>query len=169
MVMKQARTAAAIARMAAAASALVMAAVGAQAAGQGPFSDLAGAWSGTGTVSVSNGTQERIRCRASYSSPPSGQALHQELRCASDSYKFEVDANVLTDADGQLSGQWSELTRQVTGSVSGRVSPGALQAVVSGSVFSASLSVSTKGSRQTVIIKPTGSEIQSVDVDMRRS
>lgn len=152
-----------------AATALALTASGARAADPGPFTDLAGAWTGTGTVSVSNGTQERIRCRASYSSPPSGQALHQELRCASDSYKFDVDANVLTDDAGQLSGTWSELSRQVTGSVSGRVSPGALQALVNGSVFSASLSVSTKGNRQTVIIKPAGTEIQSVNVDMRRS
>ena len=166
MVMKQAS--AAVLRGAVAVSVLALTAAAAH-AGQGPFSDLAGAWTGTGTVSVSNGTQERIRCRASYSSPPSGQALHQELRCASDSYKFDVDANVLTDEAGQLSGTWSELSRQVTGSVSGRVSPGALQALVNGSVFSASLSVSTKGNRQTVIIKPAGSEIQSVNVDMRRS
>lgn len=159
----------AVLRVAAAVAALASTAAGARAAGQGPFTDLAGAWTGTGTVSVSNGTQERIRCRASYSSPPSGQALHQELRCASDSYKFDVDANVLADDAGQLSGTWSELSRQVTGSVSGRVSPGALQALVNGSVFSASLSVSTKGGRQTVIIKPAGTEIQSVNVDLHRS
>ncbi len=155
--------------LAASVAALALTAGAGRAAGQGPFTDLAGSWAGTGTVQVSNGTQERIRCRASYSSPPSGQALHQELRCASDSYKFEVDANVLADEGGQLSGTWSELTRQVTGSVSGRVSPGVLQAMVNGTVFSASLSVSTKGSRQTVVIRPQGSEIQAVNVDMRRS
>ena len=33
----------------------------------GPFAGLAGNWIGSGTISMKNGTNERIRCRATYS------------------------------------------------------------------------------------------------------
>src|SRR5262249_35026074 len=51
----------------------------------GPFSGFAGSWSGTGTIKVANGSNERIRCRVNYSVKNSGNALSQTLRCASDS------------------------------------------------------------------------------------
>ncbi|WP_245504401.1 hypothetical protein [Lichenihabitans psoromatis] len=144
-------------------------AVSAQSVKEGPFGGLSGQWSGTGTIAVSNGSNERIRCRSSYSVTPSGEALHQELRCASDSYKFEVTSNVLADANGALSGTWTENTRQVTGAVTGRVTPGQIQTSVNGSAFSATLLVSTKGGKQAVSIHPQGTDIKSIDIEMRRS
>lgn len=137
-------------------------------AAEGPFGGLAGNWSGTGTVSVSNGTNERIRCRAKYSVTPSGLNLHQELRCASDSYKFEVNSNVISGPEGSLSGTWTELTRQVTGAISGQVLPGSIDVAVKGPVFSATLAVQTKGDKQSVSIRPTGTDIQAISIEMIR-
>ncbi len=51
----------------------------------GNFKGFEGAWSGTGTVSLSDGSTERIRCRASYRTDAEGDHLKQTLRCASDS------------------------------------------------------------------------------------
>lgn len=141
---------------------------GSAGAAEGPFSGMEGSWSGTGTVSISNGTNERIRCRAKYSVTPSGINLHQELRCASDSYKFEVNSNVISGPEGSLSGTWTELTRQVTGAISGKVVPGSIDVAVKGPVFSATLAVETKGDKQSVAIRPTGTDIQSIIIDMRR-
>ena len=138
------------------------------AAEEGPFGGLAGSWSGIGTVSISNGTNERIRCRAKYSVTPSGSNLHQELRCASDSYKFEVNSNVIAGPEGSLSGTWTELTRQVTGAVSGQVLPGSIDVAVKGPVFSATLAVQTKGDKQSVSIRPTGTDIQAITIEMKR-
>jgi hypothetical protein len=159
-----------VVRWAMGASLLVGVAVTAQAqtVNEGPFVGLSGAWSGTGTISVSNGSNERIRCRASYSVPPSGEKLHQELRCASDSYKFEVTSNVVADTDGQLSGTWTELTRQVTGAVSGKVTPGAINTQVNGTGFSATLAVNTKGGHQAVSIRPQGTDITSIQIEMKK-
>ena len=140
----------------------------AQSVNEGPFKGLTGAWSGTGTISVSNGSNERIRCRASYSVPPSGEKLHQELRCASDSYKFEVNSNVVADEGGSLSGTWTETTRQVTGAVSGKVTPGEIHTQVNGTGFSATLAVSTKGGKQAVSIRPEGTEIKAIEIEMKR-
>ena len=105
---------------------LVASASYAQAA-SGPFADLEGAWSGTGTISMSNGTNERIRCRASYLVTESGRLLSQDLRCASDSYKFELQTTVAHQG-GTISGTWNETTRSVVGSISGRISGNTIQA-----------------------------------------
>jgi hypothetical protein len=49
--------------------------------------------------------------------------MRQELRCASDSYKFETSTNITQSGD-QLLGNWSENTRHVVGRVSGRATNG---------------------------------------------
>ena len=140
----------------------------AQTVNEGPFKGLTGSWNGAGTIAVSNGSSEKIRCRASYSVTPSGDTLHQDLRCASDSYKFQVDSTAVASADGSLSGQWTELTRQVTGAVTGKITPGSINTSVHGTGFSATLSVETKGDHQSVSIRPEGTEITSIKIDMRR-
>jgi hypothetical protein len=58
----------------------------------GPFSAYAGSWTGNGVVTASNGNSERIRCRAHYSVLQSDTDLNQHLRCASDSYHFDVNS-----------------------------------------------------------------------------
>ena len=63
----------------------------------GPFSGLAGYWSGAGTVTLDDGSTERIRCRASYAVGDNGAGLNQTLVCASDSYKFDLKTNVIAE------------------------------------------------------------------------
>src|SRR5215470_13166944 len=62
----------------------------------GSFAGLAGAWNGSGRIEMQNGS-ERIRCRARYSVSQGGEVLVQELRCASDSYKFDVNCTAQSD------------------------------------------------------------------------
>src|SRR5215212_9282523 len=59
-------------------------------AAETPFAHLAGSWSGQGKITVQNGTSERIRCRGTYRAGETGTTLSLSLRCASDSYKFEL-------------------------------------------------------------------------------
>src|SRR5438046_2872189 len=80
-----------------------------------------------------------------------GRNLQQELRCASDSYKFEVSSNVVHDGVA-ISGVWSETTRNVSGNVSGQARAGQIQARVDGLGFSATLGVATSGNSQSVMI-----------------
>ncbi|MHB8885788.1 MAG: hypothetical protein ACYC5H_12075 [Methylovirgula sp.] len=135
----------------------------------GPFSAFAGAWSGGGTIAMSDGTRERIRCRVTYSVRDAGNALVQNLVCASDSYKFDVRSDVQTNA-GSLSGSWTETTRGVTGQVSGHVSGGIIRATVMGGAFSAALSLAVRGNSQSVVIQPqSGADVRQVMVRLRRS
>jgi hypothetical protein len=67
------------------------------------FSHLAGSWAGSGTISFNSGTRERIRCRAQYAPGDGGTSLRLELRCASDSYKFELQSNLTSSAGARRS------------------------------------------------------------------
>jgi hypothetical protein len=132
-----------------------------------PFSGMAGAWSGDGRIDLQAGTSEPIRCRATYAVGGDGSTLQQQLRCASESYRFEVSSNVQSRA-GSLSGSWSETTRNVSGVVSGRVAAGRIQARVDASPFVADLTVHTNGNHQSVLIVPQGSDVKLVAVTMRK-
>src|ERR1700712_6051381 len=91
-------------------------------AAEGPFGNFSGAWSGTGTVTVKNGTKERLRCKAHYEVSGGGEAMAQNLTCASDSYTFNVVANVKANG-GSVSGNWPGTSRGPQGGITGRPDP----------------------------------------------
>lgn len=134
----------------------------------GPFSGLSGHWSGSGTITMRNGGTERIRCRASYAVNGTGRAIQQSLRCASDSYKLEISANVMAQG-GAISGSWSEATRNAQGTVSGHASAGVIHAIVQGPGFSAGLDIVSRGERQTVGIRIQGdTDVAGVSIALRK-
>ena len=92
---------------------LVVASI-AHGAAVGPFAGLSGAWAGPGTVTLAGGTQENIRCRANYNVDGSGANLKLDLRCSSDSFKFELQSTV-SHNNGEVSGFWNEATNRVGG------------------------------------------------------
>jgi hypothetical protein len=47
---------------------------------EGPFLGLSGHWSGAGTVTMTNGVTERIRCKAAYAVNATGKAVQQTNR-----------------------------------------------------------------------------------------
>lgn len=133
----------------------------------GPFADFSGSWTGAGTVTLASGTNERIRCRATYVVNDSGRNLQQELRCASDSYKFELKSRVRYD-DGAISGTWSETLRNAAGYLSGRGRSGQIHVKVDSPAFSADLLVQTRGDKQSVTIRSPGSQISEVVIMLQR-
>ena len=92
----------------------------------GPFAGMGGNWHGGGTVTLDDGSTERIRCRASYD--VAGPNMDMTLTCASDAYRFNLAGNVVAEG-GAISGTWSE--------------PG----------FNADLTLTTRGNRQSVVIR----------------
>ena len=113
---------------------------------------MAGVWSGGGTVTLDDGSTERIRCRETAAVGAGGAGLNLTLTCASDSYKFDLSGNVVSER-GVLSGTWSEASRGVTGSLEGRGGNGNFEVVANAAGFNARLSVATRGSRQSVSIR----------------
>jgi hypothetical protein len=132
----------------------------------GPFAGFDGTWSGSGTVSLSDGSSERIRCRATYK-VEGGSALQQTLRCASDSYKFDLSSNV-TSQGNQVSGSWSEASRGVFGNLNGRAGGGQIDVFVEAAGFAANITLTTRGNKQSVSISSKG-EIRGVEINMTRS
>ena len=136
-----------------------------QAEQAGPFAALRGSWSGTGIITMSNGANERIRCRAAYL--PGSRDLQLTLRCASDSYNFNLASDVHSEG-GALSGSWTEATRNASGSISGRVSGNQIEATAKGGSFAANLLLVTRGTRQSVSIRAAGADITGVDIALNR-
>jgi hypothetical protein len=132
----------------------------------GPFAGMAGSWSGGGTVTLDDGSTERIRCRASYAVGAGGNGLNQNLLCASDSYKFDLRSNVMAEG-GSLSGTWSESSRGVNGTLEGRGGNGNFQVLASAAGFNANISLTTRGNRQSVVIRAE-SQFRGASISLSR-
>jgi hypothetical protein len=136
-------------------------------AASGTFSRLAGTWSGGGTVMMSDGQVERIRCRAEADVADHGDSMRQHLRCASDSYNFDIQ-NEVTARGGEISGNWDESTHNISGQISGTASPERVQARVDGGSFSADVTMVSRGNSLRVTLDPQGSDVRQVEVVLRR-
>ena len=93
--------------------------------------------------------------------------MASSIRCASDNYKFELTSNVV-ERNGQISGQWSEASRNASGTLEGRAAGDRIEAEARGQSFSANLSMTTRGRRQTVSIRPQGTDIRAVSLALER-
>ena len=133
----------------------------------GPFAALQGSWSGTGTIVLSSGAKERIRCRSNDRLGSSSSELRLELSCDSDSYKFELQSQI-TYSGVTVSGNWFETTRATGGIINGRIAGNQIQVRAEGQTFSAILSITTRGDRQSISIQSPGSEMSDVTITLTR-
>lgn len=133
----------------------------------GPFHGMEGNWTGTGQILIKDGGSERIRCRATYRVDASGSDLHQILRCASDSYRFDLTTKV-TASGSSISGSWSETSRNINGTVGGRVHGNELNALVEANGFAATLAMHTRGNKQTVEIRSQNADLRGLDITLTR-
>ncbi|WP_314961565.1 hypothetical protein [Bradyrhizobium cosmicum] len=116
----------------------------------GPFAPLAGSWSGSGTVTLDDGSTERLRCRAKYA--PIGPIMELSLTCATDAFKLNFGANVKAEG-GAIAGSWSETSRNISGSLQGRGAGGNFELVASTAGFNANISLKTSGNKQNVTMR----------------
>jgi hypothetical protein len=137
-------------------------------AAMSPFRAMAGSWSGGGVLDMADGQQERLRCRASYDVGGGGEELRLNLRCASPSYNFDL-ASQVQYRGGEISGEGSEASRNASGTIAGRAVGDRVEAAARGQNFSANLSLTTRGNRQTVSIRPEGeADIRAVSRSLER-
>jgi hypothetical protein len=139
------------------------------AAAASPFAELAGSWSGSGTIDLSNGRHEPIKCRASYDVLEDQKKLQLNIHCASESYNFDLRSSA-TYANGAITGNWSESTRNAAGTLSGKVEGAGFQVVANGPTFAADLSLMTRGDKQSVSIKSRDAEaaVRGATINMQR-
>jgi hypothetical protein len=147
---------------------LVSALLAAPAAADGPFSAIGGTWHGTGHILLEGGRKEGIRCNAYYTPKSGGSAIGLAIRCASPDYKIELRSQLKQEGK-QITGAWEERTFNAAGDVTGRASSNDIELKISGGAVTGSMSVSTNGSNQTVLISTTGSTLQGVTIRLQRS
>jgi hypothetical protein len=124
------------------------------AAAEGPFAELPGSWSGTGKIRVGDST-ERIRCRAVYRLN-GAREVNLQLMCTSDNYKFDLTGDFTADEGNNISGRWTERTRNVGGVAIGTARGSRFQIHVESSAFSGNLGMVTRGHRQSVAMDTQG-------------
>lgn len=152
-------------RSAAAVLALALGVATADPARANPVSELAGRWSGWGSVKLANGTAEQVKCVATYQVEEGGGGLQQNLRCASASYKIDAVAK-LNLASGQVTGSWEERTYAASGSVSGRMTGSGFNLSIQGANFSAAMAVATSTCKQSINIAPNGFDITRIAIGL---
>lgn len=133
----------------------------------GPFAGMAGNWSGAGTVTLDDGSTERIRCRASYAVGAGGNGLQQTLTCASDSYKFNLATNIMAQGSA-ISGTWNESSRNINGNLEGRSGGGNFQVVATAPAFSANITLTTRGNKQSIVIRAEN-QFRGATISMSRT
>lgn len=138
-----------------------------QAAPASPLLAMAGSWSGGGMLTTSDGMQEQLRCRAKYDVDGTGTQLRLSLKCASASYNFDLASDVAYRG-GAISGAWTEASRNASGTISGRAAGDRVEAAARGNNFSAGLSLTTHGGRQSVSIRPQQSNVTAVSLTLTR-
>jgi hypothetical protein len=124
------------------------------AAAAGPFAALPGTWSGTGKIRVGD-TTERIRCRATYRLS-GDHDVNLTLACASDTYKFDLTGDFTADEQNNISGRWTERSRNVGGTAIGAAHGERFRIHIETSAFAGNLSMVTKHNRQSVSIDTHG-------------
>ena len=134
----------------------------------GPFGQLAGSWSGSGTIDLSNGRHEPIKCRASYDVLEEQNKLQLNIHCASDSYNFDLRGSATYTA-GAITGTWRS-TRNAAGTMSGKVEGAGFQVVAKGPTFTANLNLVTRGDKQSVTIKSQDAQadVQGMTITLQR-
>lgn len=137
---------------------------------QATFDKLAGQWSGSGTIEMANGAHESIRCRAGYDVLHDQHKLQLNIRCASESYNFELRANA-NYSGGSVNGNWSETNRGIAGTISGRAEGDRFQVVARSPSFTATLTLVTHGGRQSVTIRSHDNQasIKNVSINLKRA
>jgi hypothetical protein len=134
-----------------------------------PFARLAGQWRGAGKIELVDGSSESIKCRAAYDILDEQHNLQLNIRCASDSYNFDLRGSA-TLSGRTVTGTWSETTRNAAGNISGSARGDEIDVVANGPGFTADLKLVTRGDQQTVGIKSKEpqSSLQTVSIRLKR-
>ena len=132
-----------------------------------PWAKFLGNWRGSGEVIEADGTREHISCRAKYSAAGGGDALTQSLKCASDSYSFDIGAYLVASGSA-VSGDWQEYGRKVEGHITGHVGDGSFEGGIAGASFTAETSARVSGRRQTLSLHTKGAQTIRAEIGLTR-
>jgi hypothetical protein len=128
------------------------------------FTPLLGAWGGSGTYKLQDGTSEKLKCDAYYTG--SGSQLGIAVRCAGATNKIEMRSKLSANGTA-LSGNWEERTYNAGGTVTGKLSESKLALAITGGV-AGSMTITYDQSKQNVAIATEGIPLKNVTVSLSR-
>jgi len=132
-----------------------------------PIDDLAGFWSGNGSVTLIGGNTERVKCQVFYKASDSNSALRQTMRCASADYTINATADLQVKG-GQVTGSWEEKTYAAKGEVTGRYTGENFALMIRGANFTAAMNVTLSACKQSINITPKGLDITKVTIGLAK-
>ena len=148
----------------AAALALALAATGARA---GSIDEMTGYWTGSGSVVLSNGNTERVKCAVTYKISEGGTQIKQSMRCASADYNINASADL--NVKGQsVTGSWEEKTYSAVGEVSGRYTGSNFVLSIKGASFTASMNLTVSDCKQSISISPQGLDVARISIGLAK-
>ena len=80
--------------------------------------------------------------------------------------RFNLQGDVVSEG-GAISGNWSESSRGVSGTLQGRGGNGNFQVIASSAGFNANISLATHGNRQTIVMR-TDSTFRGASISLSR-
>lgn len=128
---------------------------------------LAGRWSGWGTVNMTNGTKEQVKCVATFFIENNATSIRQNLRCASAAYKIDVRSNLNMNGKA-ISGTWEERNHNNAGTVSGRLAGSTFRLAISGSVLNAQMTLNAGRCKMNMNITPVDFNVQRIAIGLRK-
>jgi hypothetical protein len=127
----------------------------------GPVEDLPGYWTGLGSITMSSGVTEQLKCVVTYKvDVPS---LKQVMRCANAAYTINGVADLEVNG-GRVTGKWEEQTYAASGVVTGRMVDGGFVITIKGPTFTADMTVTGTNCKQQLAITPTGNDISKITI-----
>jgi hypothetical protein len=117
-----------------------------------PLEGLEGRWVGEGRLGVKGNPTEQVKCRVTYLYARAGDELKQTIRCASAGGSVEVQSAV-SHVAGKLTGSWKELVRDLSGGLTGTVTPHGFKVKVRGDSLNANMDIVLINARQVIEIQ----------------
>jgi hypothetical protein len=131
-----------------------------------PIVDLSGYWSGNGSIALTNGKTERVKCNVLYKGD-GGSQIRQTMRCASPDYSINSLAELRLKGD-RVSGTWEEKTYAAKGDVTGRFGGDSFALSIQGANFSAAMNVTLSNCKQSLSITPQGLDVTRVSISLAK-
>jgi hypothetical protein len=123
-----------------------------------PIENLAGRWSGEGTMVPTRGRNEQFRCIITYQVAEEASRVRQHLRCQGDNRNFDAVTRLDIDED-KVTGVWADNVYSISGTLYGKVTDKGFNIQLTSYYFDAKMSVVSSNCHQTVKVTPNDSSV----------
>jgi hypothetical protein len=132
-----------------------------------PLEGLEGRWVGEGRLGVRGNPTEQVKCRVTYLYARDADQLRQTIRCASAGGDVEVQS-LVSHESGKLAGSWRELVRDMSGELTGAVTPRGFKVSVRGESLTANMDIILVNAKQVIEIQFLNSSLIGLTLVLER-